>query len=95
MVAWAAFAGAQFAVLRGVPSSYNGSGASYRHFCPTCGSGMWFVNEEVLPGLVDIQVATLDDPDFFPPSVHIQTAERLGWMKDTESLPAFERFPGG
>lgn len=95
MVAWSAFPSDQFAVLRGEASTYNGRGASMRHFCPTCGTGLWFVNEEVLPGLVDIQVVTLDDPDSLPPHAHIQTAERVEWMKDIASLPEFERFPGG
>ncbi|GGB98840.1 hypothetical protein GCM10011494_16640 [Novosphingobium endophyticum] len=94
MVAWAAFASDNFALTAGEPSVYNGTGQSMRYFCPSCGSGVYFVNEEVLPGLVDIQIATLDDPDAFPPQAHIQIAERIGWMTGTEALPQFERFPG-
>jgi hypothetical protein len=47
----------------------------------------------VLPGIVDIQSATLDDPDVLPPGVHIQTAERIGWTEHAHKLPAFERYP--
>jgi hypothetical protein len=65
-----------------------------RHFCPTCGSGLYYVNEEVLPGLVDIQVATLDDPGALTPQAQIQVAERIGWMKDIAGLHEFERYPG-
>jgi len=93
-VAWGAFKTAEFALTKGAAAVYNSSGASMRHFCATCGTGLYFVNEEYLPGLVDIQVATLDDPDALPPQVQIQVAERLGWMKDLAALPEFERFPG-
>jgi hypothetical protein len=37
---------------------------------------------------------TLDDPDSLPPAAHIQTADRIAWMKDINALPEFERFPG-
>lgn len=94
MVAWAAFQNNQFRVSAGEARTINSSGASFRSFCPNCGSGLWFVNEEALPGLVDIQSATLDDPDALRPQAQIQVAERIGWMKDAHSLPAFERFPG-
>jgi len=94
MVAWAAFKSPHFAVTAGAAKSYNSSGASMRHFCGTCGTSMYFLNETYLPGLVDIQVATLDTPEALPPGVQIQVAERLGWMRDIGSLPEFERYPG-
>lgn len=93
-VAWGAFKTAEFVLTKGAAAVYNSSGASMRHFCATCGTGLYFVNEEYLPGLVDIQVATLDDPEALSPQVQIQVAERLGWMKDLAALPEFERFPG-
>ena len=65
-----------------------------RAFCGTCGTGLWFTNQEMLPGIVDIQTATLDDPDACPPEAHIQSAERIGWMANAYELQAFERYPG-
>ncbi|MFN2374917.1 MAG: GFA family protein [Candidatus Binatia bacterium] len=94
MVAWAAFAEEDLVVTQGSPKTINSSGAAMRSFCADCGSGLFYRNAEVLPGIVDIQSATLDDPGALPPHIHIQTAERLGWMKDLDSIPAFERFPG-
>ncbi|WP_404480399.1 GFA family protein [Novosphingobium sp. BL-52-GroH] len=93
-VAWAAFNSPDFTLTAGSPSVYNSSGTAMRHFCPTCGSGLYYVNEANLPGLVDIQVATLDDPDALPPQAQIQVAERIGWMKDIAGLHEFERYPG-
>ena len=94
VMAWAAFSSSDFAVLTGEPRAYNSSGAAFRHFCPTCGTGLWYINEEVLPGLVDIQIATLDDAEALPPGAHIQAAEALSWMKDAADLPHFDRYPG-
>lgn len=93
MVAWAAFAEADLAVTAGAPVTFNSSGAALRSFCGTCGSGLFYRNAEYLPGIVDIQSATLDDPELLPPDAHVQTAERLDWMKCAHELPAFERFP--
>ena len=38
------------------------------------------MNETFLPGLVDVQSVTLDDPSAFPPGAQVQTAEQPGWM---------------
>jgi hypothetical protein len=56
--------------------------------------GSSYTNAAVLPGLVDVQTGTLDDPEQLPPSAHIQAAERLKWMARVDDLPVFERYPG-
>ncbi len=94
MVAWAAFAEDEFRVTKGAAKTHNSSGDSMRSFCPDCGSGLYFTNATTLPGIVDIQSATLDDPDALAPQVHIQVVDRIGWMTEAHSLPAFKRFPG-
>ena len=94
VVAWAAFAEAELRVTRGSPRITNSSGTAMRSFCTDCGTGLFYRNAVALPGIVDIQTATLADPDALPPSVHIQTAERLGWMAHAHELPVFERYPG-
>ena len=93
MVAWAAFAEDEFTLIQGEMTTFNSSGATLRSFCPKCGTGIAYRNAEFLPGIVDIQAATLDNPDALPAQAHIQTAERIGWMADAHSLPEFERFP--
>jgi hypothetical protein len=94
MVAWAAFAENEFTLISGELSTFNSSGTAMRSFCPECGTGIAYRNAEFLPGIVDIQAATLDDPDALPAGAHIQTAERIGWMATAHSLPEFERYPG-
>ncbi|HSG56088.1 MAG TPA: GFA family protein [Paracoccaceae bacterium] len=94
MVAWLAVKADGFRLLQGEPASYNGAGQSIRHFCSTCGTPLHFVNEEMLPGIVDIPSVTLDEPDAQPPQAHIQVAERRAWMVDVGKLPEFDRWPG-
>jgi len=85
---------AALALLQGQPKTINSSGSAMRSFCPDCGTGLFYRNAVILPGIVDVQSATLDDPDALPPGVQIQVAERLHWMTQAHELPAFERFPG-
>lgn len=94
VVAWGAYAAADFALSAGEPAVYSSNGDAQRHFCPRCGTGLYYVNEAVLPGLVDVQVATLDDLDALTPQAQIQVAERIGWVKDMGALHEFERYPG-
>ena len=94
MVSWAAFAETELTMLQGDLTTFNSSGTALRSFCTKCGTGIAYRNEEYLPGIVDIQSATLDDPDALPAGAHIQVAERIGWMADAHSLPEFQRYPG-
>lgn len=93
MVGWIAFAAHAVSVTQGEPKVYDSSEHGRRHFCGDCGTGLFYFNEAFLPGIADIQSATLDDPGAFPAQAHIQTAERIGWMETAHELPAFERFP--
>lgn len=92
-VAFAAFPEANLQVTQGVPIEFNSSGAAFRSFCGTCGSGLWYRNEEILPGIVEVHAATLDNADAFPANGHIQLAERIGWMATAHELPGYQRFP--
>jgi hypothetical protein len=80
-------------VTRGTPKVYESSEHGRRHFCPDCGTGLFYRNAEVTPGIIDIQSATYDDPDAVPARIHVQVAERIGWMERAHELPAFERYP--
>lgn len=93
VVSFAAFRSEEITITAGTPVDYHSSGTSVRSFCGTCGSSLFYRNEEFLPGLVDFHTATLDDPDTLPPAAHIQTAEQIGWMTSAHELPRFERYP--
>lgn len=94
IMGWTAYQQDAFKIIKGETTDYNSSANAHRHFCGTCGTGLYYTNAEMLPDIVDIQTATLDDAEAMPPRAHIQTAERLSWMEDTSHLPSFERYPG-
>ena len=93
MVGWTMYRQEALKVTKGTPKVYASSDNGRRHFCANCGTGLFYVNEQMLPGIIDIQSATYDDPDAVPPQAQIQVADRIGWMKSAHELPAFERFP--
>src|SRR4051812_42662827 len=94
MVGWAMFKSDQVSISQGEPKIYASSETGRRHFCGSCGTGLFYTNDAVLPGITDVQSGTLDEPDSLAPSAHIQVADRIGWMAGVHSLPEFARFPG-
>jgi hypothetical protein len=93
MVGWTMYRQEAFKIVKGTPKVYASSASGRRHFCPDCGTGLFYINDQMLPGIVDIQSATYDDPNAIPPRAQIQVADRIGWMKSAHELPEFERFP--
>ena len=94
MVAWAMFPATALEVMAGEVKVYASSEHGRRHFCPDCGAGLFYHNDVTLPGIIDIQVVTLDDAESLPPRVQVQLAERLFWVPHAHDLPGFERYPG-
>ena len=93
MVGWTMYPAAALKVVKGAPKVYQSSAHGRRHFCGDCGTGVFYANAEVLPGIVDVQSATYDDPDAVPAQAHIQVADRIHWMERAHELPVFERYP--
>ena len=93
LVGWAMFASDALAVTKGNPKTYASSEHGRRQFCGDCGSGLFYINDDLLPDLVDIQSATFDDPNSTPPQGHIQIAERLKWVESMHDLPKYDRYP--
>ena len=93
MVAWTMYPESALRVTKGAVRVYVSSEHARREFCAECGTGLFYRNAEVLPGIVDIQSATYDNPDAVPAQVQIQVADRIGWMAEAHALPAFDRYP--
>ncbi len=94
MVGWMAFPADAVRVTSGETAVYASSDHARRHFCIQCGTGLFYTNAEMLPGIVDIQSSTLDDPENHAPGAQIQVAERLPWMADITAIHEFARYPG-
>lgn len=93
MVGWTMYPLDKVKVTKGQPRIYESSADGRRHFCGDCGTGIFYMNAVMLPGIIDIQSATYDDPEAVPPRAHIQVAERIRWMERAHELPTFDRYP--
>jgi len=92
-VAWGLVSKDQLKV-EGETKEYASSEHGRRHFCPSCGTALFYTNDLIFPGQIDVQIATLDDPDAIRPNAQIQVAERIGWMERLGEMPEFQRYPG-
>lgn len=92
-VAWA-MASADAVSISGAVKTYASSEHGRRSFCPECGTGLFYTNDAAFPGMIDVQTATLDNPDAIPLGGQIQLADRIGWMAQLDALPGWQRFPG-
>ena len=79
--------------IEGETRVYASSEHGRRHFCPQCGTSLFYTNETIFPAMTDVQIATLDDPDAIAPQAQIQVADRIGWMATADQLKCFDRFP--
>lgn len=79
--------------IQGSPKLYASSEHGRRHFCGDCGTGLFYTNEQILPGIIDVQACTLQNPEALPVKHQIQTAEQLSWTNNLSDIPAFERYP--
>jgi len=93
LVGWMMFAEEAVRVTKGAPKIYASSENGRRGFCADCGTGLFYTNSVMLPGIVDVQSATLDNPEAVPARAHIQVAERISWMASAHDLPTFDRYP--
>lgn len=93
MVGWTMYPESSVRLIKGAPRVYRSSEHGRRHFCPDCGTGLFYTNGQNLPGIIDVQSATYDDPAAIPAQAHIQVADRISWMATAHTLPAFDRYP--
>src|SRR5262245_4963231 len=85
-----------FTLLSGTPRGFHyvansGKGLD-RNFCPECGSRVFTSNLGAFPGLVFVQLGSLDRPELIAPKLEMFTRRRLKWNKPLD-LPQFENMP--
>ena len=94
----ALFAACQLNILSGSvddikTESPSGKGQSIAR-CPMCRIALWssYFMGGIKKGILFVRVGTLDNPDQFPPDVHIFTTNKQPWVKIPEHAPIFEEF---
>ena len=75
---------ARLQLLAGVPDaamtpSESGKGQKIMR-CPTCRIALWSHYSGAGDAVAFVRVGTLDDPDRFPPDIHIFTASKQPWV---------------
>ena len=92
VVAWAMFEESQLSFTLARPKAYASSPGAVRGFCGACGTQICFT-AEYLPGLIDITIGSLDEPDSIAPGLHYWHSERLAWVEFADELPRHPEFP--
>ena len=92
MVAWAMFDDAAVKFAGAPRATYASSEGVARGFCGKCGTTLSF-EAGYMPGLIDVTIASFDDPSAFPPSMHIFTRHSEPFMQTDDGLPRFEELP--
>jgi hypothetical protein len=88
-VAWLTVSRSRFRFTGKDPASIRSSASVTRRFCGVCGTSLTYENDAV-PDEVDVTIASLDDPDAWPPKDHTRTQQKLRWDAICDGLPAFK-----
>jgi hypothetical protein len=92
LVAWAMFPLEAFALERGTLAIYASSPGVERGFCARCGTTLSFA-ADFLPGLIDLTIASFDEPERLPPQLHMWDSKRISWMQPGDDLPRHAELP--
>lgn len=60
--------------------------------CPRCHIALWSHYPGAGPQFAFVRVGTLDDPDCFPPDIHIFTMSKQPWVILPEGVPAMREY---
>ena len=63
-------------------------------FCPACGTSLATSSLGETP-IVDVSLATLDDPLAFPPQEHVWTSSQIRWLEIADDLPRHSEGKSG
>jgi len=77
-VSWITFPISDFEFEKGVPVSFKSSKNVVRSFCGICGTSLTYQNE-IRKSEIDITLASLENPEKFPPRKLVFADEKLNW----------------
>ena len=75
----------------GNPNHYQSSPGTYRGFCQTCGTRLYFRSDQ-WSGEIHLHAATLDDPTVYEPSSQVVMRSKVKWLHDLENIPQHQGF---
>ena len=93
---WFGVAEDDFTLTSGTLTAYpyvaDSGGKLNRNFCPTCGARVFTSDLDSFPGLVFVQLGSLDQPQTITPKLEMFVKRRLPWVKSL-GLPEFSDMP--
>ena len=60
--------------------------------CPTCKVALWSVYSGAGPRFRFVRVGTLENPDDYPPDIHIFTESKQPWVILPDGVPAVKQY---
>ena len=89
VVAWLGVPARHFSWNGDVPETLESSECVYRHFCRTCGSPLGFEADHYRGGM-HLYAASLEKPEEFAPSFHVDHQSKLPWLQMNDDLPKYD-----
>ena len=89
VVAWLGVPVAQFAWTGKAPKTLQSSKGCYRHFCADCGSPLGFEADHY-PGGMHLYAASMEHPENFNPTFHVNYQSKLPWLQMTDDLTKYD-----
>lgn len=93
-VAWVLFEAENVRFTQGEPATFASSPDARRGFCARCGTPLSFT-ASYIPGLIDLTVGSLDQPERVQLDFHYWYSKRLSWLHVADDLPKHPEFPPG
>ena len=59
------------------------------HFCPNCGSNVYWRAPTIQPGKIGVAVGCFAEPEFPAPSVSLYAKHRHNWLSIPSGVPSF------
>lgn len=69
-------------------------GESVYHFCPNCGTSVYWEAPAVFPELLSIAVGCFTDPNFPAPTFSLYAEHRFNWVQQPTGIPSHEAGVG-
>jgi len=83
-----------FQLSQGTPRSRRSSEIGTRTFCGGCGTQLT-MQVDHQPEVIDVTLASLDEPEAVAPEFHLWTSSRIRWFDAADSLPRYRRSRPG
>ena len=88
---FAGFARKDFEIAKGTPTYFNATSVVRRSFCGTCGTALFYENQDY-PDDIYIHLGSFDEPEDLPPDRHVWVSERISWYEIKDDLPQYQQF---